>query len=266
MTWLSSYVFGLYGIGFSINLMFGGCKMRLIRRTSLFVFMALLVSLNICIANAATNSPSYNTMPAEELRRIAERGDPVAQYALGGRYEFGHKDVEKNKAQADMWQRKAFHAFEPKASNGDPIAQFYLGMMYKGGYGVSADRDKARGLLRKAAEQGVTRATEVLLMDILDHPSKNSFVWFKNAAVRGDTQAKIYMGTAYAEGKYIPTDNDLSYMWYCLAAKDGDDSGAAGRDTRAKQMTSAQIEHAEQMATEWLKNNPRTIKPITLPY
>lgn len=246
--------------------MFGGWKMRLIRRTSLFVFMALLVSLNICIANAATNSPSYKTMPAEELRHIAEQGDPIAQYALGGRYEFGHKDVEQNKSQANMWQRKAFRVFEPIASNGDPTAQFYLGMMYKGGYGVSVDQGKARGLLRKAAEQGVTRATETLWMDIMEHPTKDSIVWFQNAAVRGDTWAKIFLGTAYSEGKHVPADNTLSYMWYCLAAKDGDDSGAAGRDARAKQMTSAQIEHAEQMAAEWLKNNPRTIKPITLPY
>ena len=66
-----------------------------------------------------------------EVRKLAEQGDPEAQFVLGNLYRDG-QGVEKDLAQTIAWWEKA-------AALGYVDAQFALGNIYSGGYGVTKD-------------------------------------------------------------------------------------------------------------------------------
>jgi hypothetical protein len=71
----------------------------------------------------------------EQLRKLADRGDPSDEYALGARYAFGD-GVGQNYSEAVRWFFRA-------AEQGHVISQATLGAYYMAGRGVSVDLSKA---------------------------------------------------------------------------------------------------------------------------
>ena len=69
------------------------------------------------------------------LRKVAERGDPAAQFALGARYATGEQ-VEQDYVEAVRW-------FTQAAEGGHILAQATLGAYYWAGRGVPPDLTKA---------------------------------------------------------------------------------------------------------------------------
>ncbi len=90
---------------------------------------------------ASTQSPKSETNPAietatlEQLRQLAEKGDAVAQNALGLRYATGD-GVKLNEAEAVLW-------FTKSAERGYVPAQSKLGSIYYSGRGVPSDPNRA---------------------------------------------------------------------------------------------------------------------------
>jgi len=80
------------------------------------------------------------SLPAEVndlagLRKLAEQGDPAAQFALGARYATG-EEVKQDYTEAVRW-------FALAADRGHILAQATLGAYYWAGRGVSPDMTKA---------------------------------------------------------------------------------------------------------------------------
>jgi TPR repeat protein/GAF domain-containing protein len=73
-------------------------------------------------ANAASDGPSVETATLEQLRQMAEKGDPAAQNALGLRYATGDGLIV-NERQAVYWFTRA-------AEQGNVPAQSKLGSVY----------------------------------------------------------------------------------------------------------------------------------------
>jgi len=69
------------------------------------------------------------------LRKLADSGDPQAQYALGSMYRYG-QGVPLDYGETVNWWRKA-------ADRGVVDAQFALGNLYAGGTGVAMDGVRA---------------------------------------------------------------------------------------------------------------------------
>ncbi|HTE87395.1 MAG TPA: GAF domain-containing protein, partial [Terriglobales bacterium] len=69
------------------------------------------------------------------LRKLAEEGDPAAQFALGARYATG-EEVSQNYSEAVRWFSKA-------GEQGHVVAQATLGAYYWAGRGVPQDLGKA---------------------------------------------------------------------------------------------------------------------------
>ncbi len=86
----------------------------------------------------APADPSVATATPEELRRMAENGDPAAENALGLRYFQGD---EKNGIRED--EAGAFRWFSKAAEDGSLQAQAKLGFLYWSGRGVPKDLSKA---------------------------------------------------------------------------------------------------------------------------
>ncbi len=76
-----------------------------------------------------------NTSDLASLRKVAEHGDPAAQFALGARYATG-EEVKQDYTEAVRW-------FTLAAEQGHILAQATLGAYYWAGRGVPQDLTKA---------------------------------------------------------------------------------------------------------------------------
>jgi putative methionine-R-sulfoxide reductase with GAF domain len=81
------------------------------------------------------NNPAIETATLEQLHQFAEKGDAVAQNALGLRYATGN-GVRLNEAEAVLW-------FTKSAEQGYVPAQSKLGSIYYSGRGVPSDPNRA---------------------------------------------------------------------------------------------------------------------------
>jgi hypothetical protein len=110
------------------------------------------------------------------------------------------------------------------ARKGNAKAQYSLGDIYDRGEGVAKDY-------------------------------KEAVRWFQLSAAQGYAPAQHNLGVMYAMGQYVPQDDIQAYMWLSLAALGLTDQDyevfVATREAVAKEMTSEQIERAEQLSREW---------------
>lgn len=86
-------------------------------------------------SSAAASSPAIETATFDQLRQMAEKGDPAAQNAFGLRYATGD-GVRLNEGEAVRWFTKA-------AEQGFVPAQSKLGAIYFSGRGVPQDPNRA---------------------------------------------------------------------------------------------------------------------------
>lgn len=156
----------------------------------LCVFLAGSGERGLCHAQAAGAAKDH-AGTVERFRKLAEEGNPSAQFNLGLCYARGF-GVEKDEAEAVTWYRKA-------AGQGHPDAQFNLGLCYYRGNGVAKDAGEAVLWFRKAAEQGHPSAQNNLggcyaqgvgvAKDVAEAAN-----WFRKAAEQGEAEAQNNLG------------------------------------------------------------------------
>jgi hypothetical protein len=148
------------------------------------------------------------------IQPLADQGEPLAEYALGGMYAYGF-GVTRSYPEAVKWLRTA-------AGKGIAPAQYELGYMYENGQGVTQD-------FAEAAR------------------------WYRMAAEQGDDSSEVNLGYLYESGKGVARDLVQAYKWYHLAATAKDNPVAQSclliRDALAARMTAKQIEEAKRLAT-----------------
>ena len=72
----------------------------------------------------------------------------------------------------------------------------------------------------------------------------------RQAAEQGDADAQYDLGLAYATGRGVPEDDVAAYAWWSVAAASGDDEDRKVRDSLKGELSPAQIDRGEMMATE----------------
>ena len=111
-----------------------------------------------------------------------------------------------------------------------------------------------------AAEQGYADAQFNLALkydngDGVLENDKTAVKWYTLAAEQGYADAQGNLGVMYAFGEGVFTDNRRAYMWFNLASYNGDENGGENKDEIAKDMTSAQIDEAQDMSSRCLVSN-----------
>jgi len=149
----------------------------------------------------------------------------------------------------------ALREFRPLAEQGDARAQVNLGWMYGGGLGVPQDSKTSMKWFTLPAEQGDAAAQVNLGFMYRDGQGvpedfKTAVKWFTLAAEQGYAKGQLLLGGMYYNGWGVPQDNIYTHMWWNLAASNGNEDGGKMRDNVAKDMTPAQIEKAEKLASE----------------
>ncbi len=103
----------------------------------------LLLSLWCLLCRVGRHGKAPTAKSPKSLRERAERGDAVAQFLLGVRYDLG-QGVVQDVAEAAHWYRKA-------AAQGYAPAQVALGLMYALGGGITQDYVEAHLWINLAA-------------------------------------------------------------------------------------------------------------------
>ena len=108
---------------------------------------------------------------------------------------------------------------------GDVVACTNLGNMYRTGGGVTQDLSRAASLHERACDGGEMRGCNNL-------------------------------GNMYDNGEGVPEDQVLAYMWWNLAAAQGNEGAQRNKGTLENQMTREQIAEAQRLSREWLEAHP----------
>ena len=84
----------------------------------------------------------------------------------------------------------------------------------------------------------------------------------RNCAEQGDVDAQFALGIKYDLGETVgvttgvPEDKVLAYMWYNIAAAQGNEIAQDNKDIIEGLMTREQIAEAQRLSTEWLEAHP----------
>lgn len=148
-----------------------------------------------------------------ELLPLARAGNAEAAYGVADMYRVG-KGVRKDAAEAARWYRVA-------AQRSHAVAQYNLAVLYAAGEGVpKKDFAEARH-------------------------------WFQLAGDQGFAPAQYNLAVLHAVGEGGPRNLVQAYMWFELAAAQGNAEAASARDQIAGEMTKAQVAAAKELARSW---------------
>ena len=212
-----------------------------------------------------------HAMTLEEATKGAQRGDPIAEHALGTMLFYG-QGVSKTTGEAIEWFGKA-------AEQGDKDSQFDLGVITYNGTYVPQDYAKALALFAKAAAQGHPDALYNLGVMYQsgqgtreDH--RKAFDLFSQASDLGVKHAQLHLCGMYVFGDTVSKDYVLAYKW-CLLSDLIDGTQLKGNVAMAsedhtawiqKQLTPSQLAEAQGKADTWLaQHGLRRVGVLTYP-
>jgi len=154
----------------------------------------------------------------------------------------------------------AIKEWTPLAKQGNSYAQYNLGIMYDKGDGVVQNDKTAVKWYTLAAEQGYTLAQYNLGVKYQEGVGvvqnyKTAAKWFTLAAEQGHTSAQYNLGVMYGNGIGVLQDNIYAHMWFNIAASSGDSKAADNRTIVEKNMTTADISKAQELARQCVNKN-----------
>lgn len=171
---------------------------RLLMIPALLAGWTALAQTDLETALGAYQRDDYDTA-YQQFRKLAEQGQPEAQYYTGAMLE-NAQGVSRDYEEAAQWYRKA-------ADQGNAQAQNALGMLYETGIGVPKNYEKAADWYQKAANQGFAPAQRnlgQLYRQGLGVPQDQTkaAALLQQAAAQGDREAQKGQGAAPAAKGY----------------------------------------------------------------
>jgi TPR repeat protein len=112
-----------------------------------------------------------------------------------------------------------------KAEKGDAGAQFeFGGVLYRGEFGVASDPAEAAKWIRKAAEQDLAPAQNILGLSYqqgrgVTADAREAVTWWRKAARQNNVDAQCSLGASYATGHGVAQDAQAALTWFRKAAE-----------------------------------------------
>ena len=155
---------------------------------------------------------------AEELKRLAGRGDAHAQYLMGQLYRDGPLLIPNI--------QKAKHWLTQAAGHGLPEAQYVLGKLLLSDDLEVHDPDDGIRWMRQAAENGNHFAAyrlgkEYLTGEALTKDTFKAAKWFTQSAEAGNQYAQYMLGKLYLTGQGVIHDRTQALGWFSRSAAQG---------------------------------------------
>ena len=155
---------------------------------------------------------------AEELERLAERGDAHAQYLMGQLYQGGPLLIPNS--------QKAKHWLTQAAEHGLPEAQYALGKLFLSDDMEVRDPDEGIRWLKQAAQSGNHYAAyrlgkEYLTGEVVTKDIVKAVEWFSQSAEADDQYAQYMLGKLYLTGQGVTRDQAQAMDWFSRSAAQG---------------------------------------------
>jgi localization factor PodJL len=190
----------------------------------------------------------------QALHDGAAAGNAGAEFELALRLLDG-RGVARDPHAAAQW-------FEQAATRGLPIAEYRLAALYEKGIGVTRDLPAAMGWYVKAATAGNARAMHNLAVmhaegSIGGKPDYTTAAeWFRKAGQFGVRDSQFNLGILYARGLGVPQDLGQSWLWFSLAAQQGDADAGHKRDDIVAKMDQGAVAAATQALAAFKMSTP----------
>ena len=188
------------------------------------------------------------------LAAAASAGDVGAQVDIAQRYLEG-RTVPRDPKTAAAWMQSA-------ADAGNAFALYRLGALYEKGSGVTRDAQKAKELYKKAADAGNARAMHNLAVLFAQDGGAgkpdyaSAMDWFHRAADYGVRDSQFNLGVLHGRGLGSTQDLAQSWMWFSLAAKQGDTDAARKRDEVSNRMDGKAMAQAKTLLEAFKAKTP----------
>jgi len=239
---------------------------------------------------------------ADETRKAADAGNPLAQCAMGDICAKTASSVPADAAQAVVWYQKA-------SEQGYAVAQFRLALKYSRGTGVKMDEVTAASWFQKAADQGNKEAarhlgdmyftgrgpvkqdyphalllyekaveisgdalSECFIADMyaqglgIAQNKPKALELYQDAANANGGNAQCKLGDLYANGTDLPKDLARSYAWYTMATVSGDPNmvkqAKKGISALEPTLTPEQKADAEKLVQSFRETVKRNKRPF----
>jgi localization factor PodJL len=210
-------------------------------------------------AKSAKSAPAglAAAIPADlppSLRAAAAAGEPAAELELALRLVDG-RGVARDLGAAAQW-------FEQAAAQYLPLAQYRLATLYEKGLGLGRDPQLAMAWYAKAAGAGNARAMHNLAVMNAEAAAGGkpdygeAAQWFRKAGQLGIRDSQFNLGVLYARGMGVPQDLVQSWLWFSLAAQQGDADAAKKRDDVATKMDAVALAAAAKALAEFKTATP----------
>lgn len=153
---------------------------------------------------------------------------------------------------------------------GNAASMSELANAYYVGIGVPKNLPEAIRLWRLASEGGDGRAFSMLgtlqYQGIgMQRDSAEAIRLWQKGAEKYDTDAMSQIGFAYLVGDSVPRNQTMAYMWFNLAASNGDKLAAKSRDSVAMMLGADQVAEAQRLGNEWQQQHPKPAPPAPPP-
>lgn len=164
-------------------------------------------------------------------------------------------DQAKKYERQDKPERAA-EAYEKAADGGHLKAQNALGIMYLKGNGVEQDKQKARQLLKGAAEEGLDIA-QYQYAELLhsgeggNQETEKAIKWYKKAADQGHVVSMTKLGEIYASDKEgSEPDYPRAFAWYLVAKQMGAYVSDGQLELLERNMTTSDRDEADKLVKQ----------------
>ena len=188
------------------------------------------------------------------LRDGVLAGSASAQYELAQRLLDGRGIAQDQKAAARWFEQAANAGFAP--------AQYRIAALYEKGVGAPKDLALARSWYLSAAKAGNARAAHNLGVMAAEPQGGGSpdyaeaANWFRRAAELGVRDSQYNLAVLYARGLGVDADLRQSWMWFSLAAAQGDSDAAKKRDEVAAKLDATQLAAAQDLFARFRTQTP----------
>ena len=81
------------------------------------------------------------------------------------------------------------------------------------------------------------------------------FAEFRRLAEQGNASAQYNLGVMYSNGEGVPQNNVRAYVWYSVAAAQGDETARTNRDIISDRLTPDQLARGQDMATRCFESD-----------
>ncbi len=171
----------------------------------------LMTVLVAVVLGAAPNVRAQVPDVAAHVHDAAERGDPIAQLALGFLYAMGGDGVRQDVATAVAWWRRA--------ADGRLRLPAAAAEYDDGAYVADRVRHMRAMAEEDAPDSQVGLGWHYLTGDGVPQDDVEAVAWFRRAADQGHETAYFMLGFLHAVGWGVPQDDASAFAWLSLVAE-----------------------------------------------